>query len=101
MTLQGSNNKSPVSSPGLTRGSWERGGGEGASSAAALAGLDVEVAARHWRTPIGDQVARAFEIGRPFLRDHGARRLPDRIELAVALDLADVDGLGDVVVRHH
>ena len=38
------------------------------ASSAALAGLDVEVAARHWRAPIGDQVPRALEIGRPFLR---------------------------------
>src|SRR5208283_1371768 len=67
-------------------------------SAAALARLDVEVAAGHRLSPIGDQVARAFEIGRPFLGDDGSRGLPDRVELAVGLDLADIDRLGDVMV---
>src|SRR3954452_7209407 len=66
------------------RGPWRLLGG-----AAALAGLDVEVAARHRRAPIGDQVARAFEVRRPLLCHDGARRLPDHVELPIALHLAD------------
>src|ERR1700761_4105734 len=71
------------------------------NSAAAFAGLDVEVAAGQRLAPVGDQVARSLEVGRPFLRDHGARRLPDRVDQAVRLYLADVDRLSDVMIGHH
>ncbi len=57
--------------------------------AAALAGGDVEVAARQRRAPIGDQVLGVRQVVRPLVADHEARRLPDGLELAVGLDLAD------------
>src|SRR6185369_9582247 len=59
--------------------------------AAALARDDVEVAAVHGLAPIGDQVLGIRQVGRPLFRDHQARGLPHRVELAVALDLADQD----------
>src|SRR5918993_278512 len=65
--------------------------------ATALAGDDVEVAAVHGLPPIGDQVLGVRQVGRPLFRDHQARGLPHRVELAVALDLADQHRLGDVV----
>ena len=52
--------------------------GSAAAGAAALAGLDVEVAARHRRAPIGDQVLRALEIVRPLVADDEARTSPRR-----------------------
>src|SRR5215813_11682311 len=53
--------------------------------AATLAADDVEVAAVHRLAPIGNQVLRIGQVGRPLLGDHQTRRLPHRVELAVAL----------------
>src|SRR5690606_9423321 len=67
----------------------------------ARARLDVVVAAGEGRHPIRRDVARAGQEVRPRVADDRARRLPDDLELAVALDLAAEDGLRDVMVRHH
>src|SRR5882757_4869035 len=68
--------------------------------AAALVGLGVVVAAL-LADPVADQVLGAVELLRPGVAGHQARGLPDHVELAVALDLADEHRLGDVVVRQH
>ena len=67
---------------------------------AALVGLDVVVAAL-LADPVADQVLGAFELLRPGIAGHQVLGLPDHVELAVALDLADEHRLGDVVVGQH
>ena len=69
--------------------------------AAALACLDIEVAAGQRLAPIGDEILGAFEIIGPFIAGNEAGGLPDHVELAVCLNFADEDGLGDVVIGHH
>ena len=72
------------------------------SSARAAAPLaDLVVIAAPELHPVGDQILRALEIGRPSGAGHEAVRLPHHVELAVAAHLADIDRLGDVVIGQH
>src|SRR5271155_5265307 len=70
------------------------------SRAAALLG-DLVVVAAFEGDPVGDQVLRALEIRRPCGARDQLRGLEDHVELAVCADFADIDRLGDVMVRQH
>src|SRR3954471_10405452 len=70
------------------------------AASAALVGLGVEVAAL-LADPVADQILGALELLRPGVAGDEARGLPDHVKLAIALDLADEDRLGDVMVRQH
>src|SRR5580704_13479959 len=70
------------------------------SRAAALLRNLVEVAALELH-PVGLEVFRSFEIGRPGGAGHEPLRLPHHVELAVGADFPDEHWLADVMVRQH
>src|SRR5579862_2613265 len=92
--------KATVSSPSpLSRGLYLSSRSSG-SLTAALVGLGVVVATL-LANPVADQVLGAFELLRPCIACHQARRLPHHVKLTVTLDLTDEHRLGNVVVGQH
>src|SRR5262249_55417038 len=51
--------------------------------------------------PVGLGILGTRQVLGPSLAGDQIRRLPNDVELAICAYLADIDGLGDVVVRQH